>query len=474
MRREVTDLRQFIEEQDAQGHVERVDTELEVDGLASRVLTQRQGRIMILERLRGFSSPVVSGVAGSRDLIAAAIGAPSIGEAVRTLAEKMDRPGKITVVRDGKCRQNTVDTGFDVGDVVPMLRYDPGSRNRYMSASIIVARSREHGINLSFHRMMYLGDNRFSVRVVPRHLRMILDEGTSMVEVAVILGVHPAVGLAAATSGEPGFDELGMAASLLDGLEVVDIGGLLVPSDAELVLMGHFTGELDEEGPFVDLTGTLDGKRQQPVLEVTKIYHRDDFIYHTIVPGGMEHRLLMGTPQEPRILRAVSNTFPGVSAVALTFGGCNWLHAVISLDRPRAGQARNVALAALGAHPSLKRVVIVDKDIDVHDADQVEWAIATRTQPDRDILVVPGARGSSLDPSRDPADNTTAKWVIDATMPEGRERVEFLKAEDIKPPPLPSQVPPPHLPSTTPPRTTKPPPLPSKRGKGSKKRGSSS
>jgi UbiD family decarboxylase len=346
-----------------------------------------------------------------------------------------------------------------------MLRYDPGSLNRYLSASIVVARSREHGINLSFHRMMYLGENRFSVRVVPRHLRMILDENAGEADVAVVVGVHPAVALAAATSGEPGFDELGMAASLLGGLDVVDVGGLLIPSHAELVMQGRFTGALDEEGPFVDLTGTLDGKRQQPVMEVSRIYHRDDFHYHAIVPAGMEHRLLMGTPQEPRILRAVSNTFPGVVAVALTSGGCNWLHAVVALDRPRPGQAKNVALAALGAHPSLKRVVVVDRDIDVTDAEHVEWAIATRVQPDRDILVIPGARGSSLDPSREPTDNTTAKWIIDATIPSGRDRIEFLKAGDIKPPPLPSQVPPP--------RVSKPPPLPSRRGGSGKGRPSS-
>lgn len=448
--------------------------ELDVGGQAAKVLAQRQGRIVILERLRGFSTPVVSGLAGSRELIASAVGALTPRDAVRALAEKMDVPGRISVVRDGPCRENVVEPGVDVGDVVPMLRYDPGSRNRYISASIIVARSREHGINLSFHRMMYLGDNRFSVRVVPRHLRMVLDEGPRAVEVAVVVGVHPAVALAAATSGVPGFDELGMTASLLGGLDVVDFGGLLVPANAELVMIGHFTGELDEEGPFVDLTGTLDGKRQQPVFEVTRIYHRDDFLYHAIVPGGEEHRLLMGTPQEPRIFHAVSNTFPSVNAVSLTSGGCHWLHAVISLDRPRAGQARNVALAALGAHPSLKRVVIVDKDIDVHDAGQVEWAIATRAQPDRDLLVIPGARGSSLDPSRDPSDNTTSKWVIDATMPSERERVEFLKAEDIKPPPLPSQVPPPLPSKVPPPRTAKPPPLPSKRGGDKKKGGASS
>jgi UbiD family decarboxylase len=129
------------------------------------------------------------------------------------------------------------------------------------------------------------------------------------------------------------------------------------------------------------------------------------------------------------MLRAAMNAFSRVSAVALSDGGCHWLHAVVSLDRPRPGQARNVAMAVLGAHPSLKRVVIVDDDVDVHDARHVEWAIATRMQPDKDVIVIAGARGSSLDPSRDKDHATTAKWIIDATIPPGEEREEFLLAE---------------------------------------------
>jgi 2,5-furandicarboxylate decarboxylase 1 len=121
---------------------------------------------------------------------------------------------------------------------------------------------------------------------------------------------------------------------------------------------------------------------------------------------------------------------PCLKEVALTGGGCNWLHAVVALSHPRQGQARNAGMAALGGHPSLKRVVVVDDDIDIHDAERVEWAIATRVQPNRDLIVVPECRGSSLDPSRDATTSTTGKWIVDATIPAGRERKEFLRAEE--------------------------------------------
>ena len=420
------DLRSFIVEQEQRGRVMRLREEISPVAEAGRALAHHEGKLVILERVRGAAAAVVGGVVSSRQLLAAALnGSPD--ETTELLARALETPRAVTVVPDapflaGRCATT------DAGSALPLLTFDPGAPRPYVSSTIIAAQSRQHGMNLSFHRMMYLGDSSFSVRIVPRHLRMILDEGQGRAEVAALIGVHPAVSIAAATSANPEMDELKLAAALLGQLEVVDLDGLLVPAHAEVVMRGRFTGELADEGPFVDLTGTLDGVRKQPVLEVTALYCRPGFVYHTIVPGGREHRLLMGCPQEPRMHRAVANAVPCLSRVVLTGGGCNWLHAVVCLVEPRPGQARNAALAALGAHPSLKRVVVVDEDIDPDSADQVEWAIATRVRADQDVLVLPGCRGSSLDPSRKADDNTTAKWIIDATRPSHAPRSEFVKA----------------------------------------------
>jgi UbiD family decarboxylase len=421
------DLSSFIAEQERQGRVVRIPDELDPVHEAGRVLSGHEGHIVILENVRGYRVPVVGGVVSSRELFAAAIGCER-GQAVEILGRALDAPRPVTKVGDAPFLHGLAPT-TDVDTVVPLLTFRPGAEQPYTTASIVAARSARCGMNLSFHRLMYLGKNRFSIRIVPRHLRMIVDEGQGSAEVCVLVGVHPAVSLAAATSAAPEFDELEMAAALLGGLEVVDLDGLTVPAHTELVLRGRITGELAPEGPFVDLTGTLDGVRQEPVVEISAIYRRPDYLYQTIVPGGREHRLLMGCPQEPRIFRAVSNAVPCLAGVALTSGGANWLHAVVALSHPRAGQARNAALAALGAHPSLKRVVVVDEDIDPEKAEEVEWAIATRVRPAEDVIVVPGCRGSSLDPSRNPADDTTAKWIIDATIPPGRDRSEYLRAE---------------------------------------------
>jgi UbiD family decarboxylase len=176
----------------------------------------------------------------------------------------------------------------------------------------------------------------------------------------------------------------------------------------------------------VDITGTVDGVREQPVVEIDRVYHMPEPIFHAILPGGYEHYMMMGLPKEPLIHRAVGAVVPQVRAVRLTEGGCCWLHAVVSIKQQKEGDAKNAMMAAFAGHASLKRVVVVDEDVDPFDDHAVEWALATRFQADRDTMVVQGARGSSLDPS---ADGTTAKLGLDATIPPETDRTRFQMVE---------------------------------------------
>lgn len=136
-------------------------------------------------------------------------------------------------------------------------------------------------------------------------------------------------------------------------------------------------------------------------MDIVNVMHRKDYIYQALLPGGSEHRLLMGLPREAAVYEAVSNIVPRVKAVNLSSGGCGWLHAIISIDKQTDGDAKNALLAAFAGHPSLKHAVVVDSDIDVHNPEEVEWAIALRFQADEDLVVIPKARGSTLDPSAD-------------------------------------------------------------------------
>ena len=194
---------------------------------------------------------------------------------------------------------------------------------------------------------------------------------------------------------------------------------LEVPAECEAVLEGRITRRLADEGPFIDLTETWDIVRQQPVIEIDCITHRRSPIYHALLPGGLEHKLLMGLPREPTIFQAVSEV-ADCRAVSITPGGMSWLHAVVQIAKRTDGDGRRAIEAAFRGHGSLKHVVVVDVDVDPFDAAAVEWAIATRFQADRDLMVFEDQPSSSLDPSATlvPGQKArSAKMGLDATIP---------------------------------------------------------
>ncbi len=287
--------------------------------------------------------------------------------------------------------------------------------------------------NLSFHRMMFMGKDRFAVRVVPRHLMALLKEAERAGEklrAAVSIGCDASALLAASCSMAFGQDELHVASALnmaSEGapLKVFDADGhgSLSPVGSEIVLTGEFSGERAPEGPFVDITSTIDDSGLdpgEPVFRVRSVLIRKDPIFHVLLPGGMEHYLLMGLPKEPSILQSVRKVVPKVRAVRLTEGGCCWLHGAVSIHKQKEGDGMNAIMAAFTGHPSMKRVLVVDSDIDVFDDGALEWALATRFNAGKGLLVVHGARGSTLDPSASSVDGTTSKVGMDATMPIGQ------------------------------------------------------
>ena len=406
------------------------------------VNTELSTRLMIAEHLKNYKGPVlftrikdypgwrvIGNVHTSRDVFADTLRIPP-GELLKALAEAMNRPVEYTVVEHASFLRNELDQP-DVIEHLPLMMYYPEKERYYASATIFLARDPDTGRqNASFHRMMYLEKNRFAVRLVARDLFDFYKRNQQKgkdTEVIVICGVDPAIALAAATS-YPNLNELELASAFLKGgLECIKINGIDVPVDSEVVMIGKILrDEVAEEGPFVDVTGTWDTIRKEPVFEVDKIYYQDNPIWQVILPGWTEHRLLMGITQEPRILNIVRNAVPSVQDVFLTPGGAGWLHAVVSIRKRHEGEGKNAGIAALAAHPSLKRVVVVDDDIDVRDQESVEWALATRLKPDEGITFVKGARTSSLD-SSNAGTGVGTKWIVDATIPLNRDRRDFEK-----------------------------------------------
>jgi UbiD family decarboxylase len=165
------------------------------------------------------------------------------------------------------------------------------------------------------------------------------------------------------------------------------------------------------------------------VFELERIRFRDDAIYHDILPGYAEHRLLMGLPVEAKMFDYVKSVVPTTMAVHLTDGGSNWLSAVIQIKKRLEGEPKNAIMAAFAAHPSLKMATVVDDDIDPTDAVAVEYAVTTRCQADKCFVIMPNTKGSSLDPSSDQQNLLTTKVGIDATatLLKAKERFEIAK-----------------------------------------------
>jgi len=301
---------------------------------------------------------------------------------------------------------------------LPILKYYPNDGGRYITAGVVVARWEKtedvNSYNACIHRLMLLDDNRLAARLVkPRHTYLLWKKAVERGEdlpIAIAIGVHPLFLFASATRVPDG-KEFGYAASLMKGLDMNIIEDMLVP-EAEIILVGRITKEVIDEGPFVDITGTYDVVRKQPVVEIDAIYAMDDPIYYSITPASSEHQVLMGIPYEPEIYKSVSKVCK-VNNVVMSPGGMHYFHAVVQIEKHSEGDGKNAILAAFTAHHSLKHVVVVDGDIDIHSSEDIEYAIATRFQADKDLVIIPNARGSSLDPSS--TNGLTAKWGIDAT-----------------------------------------------------------
>jgi UbiD family decarboxylase len=238
-----------------------------------------------------------------------------------------------------------------------------------------------------------------------------LAEGREL-PVAIAIGVDPVVLIAASTRTPPDKEFQYAAALRGSPVELVRLeNGVPVPH-AEIVLEGYITGERASEGPFVDITGTCDLVRQEPVIRLTKMMTRANPIYHALLPGGGEHKMLMGVPYEPLIYKAVSKVAK-VKDVILTEGGCNYFHAVVQIAKETEEDAKRAIEAAFQAHGSMKHVLVVDTDIDIYDPRDLEFALATRMRADEDIVMHANVRGSTLDPRS--VNGITTKVGVDAT-----------------------------------------------------------
>ncbi len=410
-------LRRYIERLDKEGQLLKVSNIVSKKLEAAGLLKAVEPRPILLENVKETPDYRIMGnIFCTKDSIATYLGI-STSDLIPTLTRAIKQRSLPTVVEKAPC-QEVVELKVDL-DKVPILLHNKRDGGPYISSAVVVTAHEDYGQNLDFHRAMQISKAKMSTRIVARRDFHTFLEKKGELPVAFCIGNSPNILVAAATSVEIGINELEIA-NALEPIRVVKAktSELLIPADCEWVLEGRvYLNERHDEGPFVDLTGTYDVIRQEPIFEVTCITHRKDAIWQALLPGAFEHKVLMGMPREPTIFRKVVEAGVKCLDVNINPGGCSWLHAIVQIEKQKEDDGKRAIDAAFAGHRSCKHVFVVDSDIDIYDPLQVEWAMATRFQGDRDLVVKPKERGSSLDPSGEHGTHLTTKMGFDLTKP---------------------------------------------------------
>ena len=329
--------------------------------------------------------------------------------------------------------QEVVHRQVDLLKQLPIPTHNEHDGGPYIAAGIMVVRNPKTGKqNVSIHRCQVTGPNRLGVLVLPRHtftFHRMAEEAGHPLDAAIVIGVDPLTLLASQAIVPIDHDELEIAGALQGRpLPVVKCltSDIRVPAEAEIEIEGRILAKVREpEGPFGEFPQTYGSRSNREVMEVLAVTHRKDAIFHTMTGGGLEHLILGAVPKEATLLTHLRRNFPNVLDVHLSPGGTMRFHLFVKIKKTQEGQGKNVILGAFAGYFDLKHVIVVDDDVDIHNPTDVEWALATRFQADRDLVIVPESQGSKLDPSN--RDGVGAKMGLDATKPLAAPEMAFKR-----------------------------------------------
>ncbi len=421
----LTTFRDLVQDWESRQWLRRISVEVSPQYEVAAIAKHFKGRQPLLfDHVRGFNSPVVIGMGGDRTLMAQSM-ETTPDALLPHLMEAIVRPISTHRTSSAPVQETVIYPPFEVGEVLPGLTYHGRDSGPYYVAGVMVVKSLDGSKQFtSIRRMQILSGNRINVVITSPELArqfQSFEEAGQPMEIAVMFGVVPAVILSSQLATHLfHVDKLAVAGGLLGQAlptvrcKTVDLDVL---ADAECILEGvMLPGVRELEGPFGELGGYYSQRGLHPVAEISAITYRPDYLTHTVMPASYEERLPMVLNREVVLLQTVRQVVPNVTGVHITMGGVGRFHAVIAIRKETNADGMEAALAAFASDKDLKHVVVVNDDVDIFDAEDVEWAIATRVQADRDVFIVPGAKGSPLEASHH-LRHTTAKVGIDATYP---------------------------------------------------------
>ncbi len=421
-------FREYIKKIEEEDILRKVDIEVSKHLEISGILKELEPTPVIFSKIKDNNYRLIGNLFCTKQSIASYFNAtPS--DLIPMLTSAIENHSEPEVINNAPC-QEIVQSEVNL-ETLPILFHCEKDGGPYISSAVVVTRDPDYGQNLDFHRAMQFSKTQFATRIVRgRDFHKFLEKNGEL-DVAYCIGNTPNILIAAATSVDTGINELRIA-NALEPIQVTKANSvdLLIPADSEFVIEGRvYLEEKHAEGPFVDLTETYDMIREEPIFEVKKITHKKDAIWQALLPGALEHKILMGMPREPTIFKKVNEKDVKCLDVNINPGGCSWLHAIVQIDKRSDSDGKKAIEGAFEGHRSCKHVFIVDKDIDIYDPLSVEWAMATRFQGDINMIVKDKEPGSSLDPSAEPGTKLTTKIGFDLTAPLVVKGKSFRKAE---------------------------------------------
>jgi 2,5-furandicarboxylate decarboxylase 1 len=431
------DLRTFIE-QVAERYPEdylrvsrEVDPNFELTGVLRRLQADARFPMVLFENVKGMDVPVLGNALANRERLALLFDTDplTLAQAYRARQSTLIPPEPV----DTGPVKELVETGDDVDvERITGIVHSEGDAGNYISSGVVIAKDPDTGVyNAGIYRTQVVGPRK--LRMYPGayshlwHLHRKQESRHEPLDVAIVIGHYPTLHMSSQYRGPLEVDELHVAGGLAgEALRVAtaETVDLHVPADAEIVIEGRLLADLRElEGPFAEFSWYLGPAEMNPIVEVTAITRRGDAIYQDVFNAHPEHNLIGMVGREANMLEKVRAVIPTVRGVCLPFSACCRFATYVSIKKEYDGQARNAALTALGADPFVKLAIIVDEDVDPYDEAQVLWAVATRVQADRDVVIIPDSYVVELDPSaysirdRNERGYMNAKWFIDATKP---------------------------------------------------------
>ncbi len=423
------DFREYINQLEEKGAITKIVKEVNIDIETAAVLKTAEPTPLLFENVKGYPNYRVAGNIFSTKISIADYFGISTDQLIPRLTEAVDKRSMPEIIDNAPCQDVVMDQ-VNLDDL-PILKHNERDGGRYISSAVVVTKDPEYGQNLDFHRAMQYMKNRMSTRIIKGRDFYKFLERTGEVDAVYCVGNTPNILVAAATSVKTGINELEIANALSPTqVTKAKTADVLIPAGCEVVLEGRvFMKDRADEGPFIDLTETYDVIREEPVFEVKKITYRKDPIWQALIPGALEHKVLMGMPREPTIFKTVNEAGVKCIDVNVNPGGSSWLHAIVKIDKKEEDDGKKAIHAAFQGHRSCKHVFVVDKDINIYDPLEVEWSMATRFQAERDLVDIGKEPGSSLDPSAEPGTKLTNKIGFDLTAPLKTKGKSFTRAE---------------------------------------------